>query len=83
MSHILTNMKLISAVFTKNGCLAVLRSAALICGEFGELVPDPVALSQIMLDKDNAPFLPDDTLAVFLQNGLKLFAVGIQGITLF
>ena len=62
----------------KNGCLMVLRSAALICGEFANLVKNPINLAKILLNKKNN-FLPEDTVAVFLQNALKLFAVGIKG----
>ena len=78
MSHILSNILIISNVFIKNGCLTVLRSAALICGEFANLVPDPIELAFVLLNKQNS-FLPEDTVAVFLQNALKLFAAGIKG----
>ena len=78
MSHILTNMKIISTLYSKNGCLSVLRSAALICGEFAPLVADPISLAQVLLEQQSS-FLPEETQAIFLQNALKLLAAGIHG----
>ena len=42
----------------KNGCLMVLRSAALICGEFANLVSDPINLAKILLNKNLILYMP-------------------------
>jgi hypothetical protein len=78
MCHILSNINVISKLYTQNSCLKVLRSAALICGEFVNLVEDPIAIAKVLLHPSNS-HLPQQILAVFLQNALKLFSSGVKG----
>ena len=76
MQIILLNIEQLTQIFTKNGAISVLKSAAWICGEFSNNLNNPVELFKLML-ADN-PGLNDDILAVFLQNGLKIFATGVR-----
>jgi len=76
MQIILLNIEQLIQIFTKNGALSVLKSAAWICGEFSNNLNNPVELFKLMLDDNQG--LNDDILAVFLQNGLKIFATGVR-----
>ena len=76
MQIILLNIEQLTQIFTKNGAIAVLKSAAWICGEFATNLNDPVELFKLMLSGNHG--LNDDILAVFLQNGLKIFATGVS-----
>merc|ERR1712131_375047 len=73
---ILLNIEQLTQIFTKNGAISVLKSAAWICGEFSSNLNDPIQLFKLMLADNQS--LNDDILAVFLQNGLKIFATGVR-----
>ena len=76
MQIILLNIEQLTQIFTKNGAISVLKSAAWICGEFSSNLNDPIQLFKLMLADNQS--LNDDILAVFLQNGLKIFATGVR-----
>ena len=78
MSHILQNLGAISTIFGRNGCIDVIRSAAVICGEFVEFVTDPKNLFLAIM---NAEFghLSVDITSVMFQNALKILSHGLKG----
>ncbi|CBY38432.1 unnamed protein product [Oikopleura dioica] len=79
MSHILQNLGAISVIFGRNGCIDVIRSAAVICGEFVEFVSDP---KNLFLAVMNAEFghLSVNIAAVMFQNALKILSHGLKDI---
>ena len=78
MSHILQNLGAISVIFGRNGCIDVIRSAAVICGEFVEFVSDPKNLF-LSIMKAEFGHLSVNITSVMFQNALKILSHGLKG----